>query len=65
MFYFILYVHLDRILDLFIEELPDDCVWLTVIFIELFASLDIVRDLYLTDHVHTDLIGIRFVGICL
>ena len=50
-------------MELFIAELPDDCVWLVEVLFERYASPDIVHDICLIDHVHIDLIGLPFVGI--
>ena len=50
-FSFIFYVRLDRILELLIAELPDDCIRLAEVLLGLYASIDIVGDRCLLEHV--------------
>ena len=61
--FFIFYVCIDWILELFIEELPDDCIWLAEVSLELYASLYIVGDIFLVDHVQTNIIGLPCIQI--
>ena len=55
--FFIIYIHHNQVLELFVEEIPDDCVRLADVFLKLSDYLDIVGDILLIEHAQTDLIG--------
>ena len=61
-FRFIIYVRLNPVLELFVAEIPYNYLLLAEVLLGIYASLDIVGDIYLIEHVQTDLIGLLFVG---
>ena len=61
-FRFIIYVCLNPVLELFVAEIPYNYLLLAEVLLGIYASLDIVGDIYLIGHVQTDLIGLLFVG---